>query len=812
MQKLKKWLLWFFGVVIGLFLLLSIVSYAYVSANKKSIIQKITTQLSQSIRGDVSISDAGINFFKNFPSVTVELDNALIKDSLFNQHHQPLFTAKQVFVRLSWSSLLSRKVVVDKVQLENATINIFTDSLNYTNSYLLQGKNKDATNLNEAATTPLELRKLELTNVTVTLSDAIKQKLYHFTVNHIDAGFDKIDSVQTIHLNTNILINQLGFNLPNGSFASNHLFEGKFDLVYDEKQSSLSFNHINILLSKQPFEFTGKFEFTKQPTFNLQVQTKQIGYNFARSLVTKKIGNAILLASLEKPFAVQASISGLLNSGDPLVIVKWQVTNNVLHTQWIDFTNCSFGGYYSNEAVAGLPKKDPNSKVVAENFSGTWEGFVFTSPQILINNLTTPTLACNLTSQTDVINFNNLLETDAIVAKSGKASLYLNYSGPIENNNKFNTALTGKITFRNAVLLYTPKDVTLGNCNGDILFTQNDLTVKNLNCNVAGNKIIMQGSATNLLKLVNSATDKINLHWSVYSPFLNLQPLTKLFVSSKPVKKITHKKSTSIKASQINNILTNGNVTLQVKADKLLYQKFRADNVTATISLLENEWILNNAGLQHADGSMTVSGTLKTLQPNNIKASVKLNMQNMDIKKVMNSFNNFGLKGITADNLTGKFYCNINTIATLNNELQPYSKTIDGKVNFSLKQGSLVNFEPIKSLQKFVFKNRDFDNVAFAELKDTITIKNEKITVGRMEIQSNVLSMFVEGLYDLKGNGTDLSIQVPLSNLKKRDSTYIPTNKGNKKDGGASVFIRAKPNDKGELKFSYDLFKRFRKK
>lgn len=812
MQKLKKWLLCFFGVVIGLFLLLSIASYAYVSANKNSIIQKITTQLSQNIRGDVSISDASISFFKNFPSVTVELDNALIKDSIFNQHHQPLFTAKQVFVRLSWGSLLSRKIVVDKVRLENAAINIFTDSLGYTNGYLLQGKNKDTTNKNEAATTPLELRKLELNNVDVTLSDAIKKKLYHFTVNHTEAGFHKVGSVQTIHLNTNILINQLGFNLPEGSFTSNHLFEGKFDLIFDEKYPSLSFDHINISLSKQPFVFTGKFEFTQQPIFNLQVQSKQISYDFARSLLTKKIANAVMLASLEKPFDIDASISGALNGGDPLVVVKWQVTNNVLHSQWIDFTNCSFGGYYSNEVIVGLPKKDPNSKVVAENFKGTWEGFDFTSPQILINNLTTPILACNLTSQTDVINFNNLLETDAIVAKSGKASLYLNYNGPIENHDKFNTALTGKITFRDAGLLYTPKDVTLDNCNGDILFTENDLTVKNLNCSVVGNKIIMQGKATNLLKLVNSATDKIDLQWRIYSPLLNLQPLTKLFVSSKPIKKITRKKPTSFKASEINNILTNGNIMLQVKADKLLYQKFRADNVTATISLLENKWILNNAGLQHADGSMNVSGSLKTLQSNNIKASVKMTMQNMDIKKVMYSFNNFGLKGISADNLTGKFYCNINTNATLNNELHPYPKTIDGKVNFSLKQGSLVNFQPIKSLQKFIFKNRDFNNIAFAELKDTAIIKDEKITIKRMEIQSNVLSMFVDGLYDLNGNGTDMSIQIPLSNLKKRNATYTPTNKGNRKDGGASVFIRAKPNDKGELKFSYDLFKRFRKK
>ncbi|MFC4233256.1 hypothetical protein ACFOW1_15245 [Parasediminibacterium paludis] len=80
-----------------------------------------------------------------------------------------------------------------------------------------------------------------------------------------------------------------------------------------------------------------------------------------------------------------------------------------------------------------------------------------------------------------------------------------------------------------------------------------------------------------------------------------------------------------------------------------------------------------------------------------------------------------------------------------------------------------------------------------------------------MEIESSALRMYVEGLYDMDGKATDLSFQVPLSNFKKRDTTYAPSNKGIGSDGGPSIFIRAKQNSNGTLKFSYDLFKRFRK-
>jgi len=61
-------------------------------------------------------------------------------------------------------------------------------------------------------------------------------------------------------------------------------------------------------------------------------------------------------------------------------------------------------------------------------------------------------------------------------------------------------------------------------------------------------------------------------------------------------------------------------------------------------------------------------------------------------------------------------------------------------------------------------------------LKDRLEISNQEIKINRMEIESTVLSMYVEGIYSMKGT-TDMSIQIPLSNLKKRTADYNPENK-----------------------------------
>lgn len=82
--------------------------------------------------------------------------------------------------------------------------------------------------------------------------------------------------------------------------------------------------------------------------------------------------------------------------------------------------------------------------------------------------------------------------------------------------------------------------------------------------------------------------------------------------------------------------------------------------------------------------------------------------------------------------------------------------------------------------------------------------------MNRMEIQSTALTLFVKGIFNMQGN-TDISIQVPLSNLKKRDDDYKPENIGADAKAGASIYLRGKPGDDGNIKFKLDVFKKLRK-
>jgi hypothetical protein len=70
--------------------------------------------------------------------------------------------------------------------------------------------------------------------------------------------------------------------------------------------------------------------------------------------------------------------------------------------------------------------------------------------------------------------------------------------------------------------------------------------------------------------------------------------------------------------------------------------------------------------------------------------------------------------------------------------------------------------------------------------------------------------MFVEGVFGASGN-TDISIQVPLSNIHKPDSTLDPVNIGTDTKAGRSIYLRGRPGPDGNIKFKLDLFNKFNK-
>jgi hypothetical protein len=221
-----------------------------------------------------------------------------------------------------------------------------------------------------------------------------------------------------------------------------------------------------------------------------------------------------------------------------------------------------------------------------------------------------------------------------------------------------------------------------------------------------------------------------------------------------------------------------------------------------------NKWNLQKVELRNSDGSIRLNGTLTTIQRNDNAVDIQVDMSELNVTKLFTAFDNFGLSSLRAENIKGTLTSKAQLHAVLDDETKLNTSSLSGTIDVSLKNGELINFDPLQKMAVFVLKRRDFSRVEFGEIKNTFEVNGLMLTIKKMEVQSSVLGLYVEGIYDLQGKSTDLVVQVPLKYLKKRDPGFVPENQGLDAKTGISVFVRAKNTDSGEIDFKYGIFKK----
>jgi hypothetical protein len=212
--------------------------------------------------------------------------------------------------------------------------------------------------------------------------------------------------------------------------------------------------------------------------------------------------------------------------------------------------------------------------------------------------------------------------------------------------------------------------------------------------------------------------------------------------------------------------------------------------------------------VQQESGTISLCGQIQRREgKQDNPLTLRSHIDQADISRVFASFNNFGQQGLVARNLRGKLTADIGLNGLITDKAVVVPSSLKGTITFNLKDGQLVDYPPMEKINESVLKKRDLSTIQFAELKNQLDVNGTNIYIHRMEIQSTALTLFVEGQYDWK-TGPDLSIQVPLSNLKKRDQDAPPENKGTSSKTGISIWLRAKTGNDGKLDIHWDPFKK----
>jgi len=802
MQKWLRITLIVSGALIGLLVLLWLGLALYIRQNRAAILQLISDRLNDRMHGGtLVIKDMEPSLVRSFPNVSVSLEGVTIRDSLWNAHQHSLLDVARIFVKVNTFSLLKKQLDIKMITLEKGNIHLFTDSAGYSNaSVFKRNTNVKAEGKSRAA----DITNLQLNDVNLIIENAQKHKLFSFAIGNLNGNLRNNDSGWNCKLSTALRVNNMAFNLEKGSYLRNKPLQADLEVNYNKERKLLEIPQQAIRIDGQPFSVGASFSFGEQPrVFIVHIVADQVPLKLATSLLTERIASKLDSINIEKPLDVEAQLKGVMQPGDkPSVYVTWKTTGNVVTTKGMELQECSFGGRFSNEWIAGEPRVDENSVVSLYGLKALLYGIPVSADTVHITNLKHPTLMGYFRSDFPLTDLNNAQGEDGVfnfTEGTAKAALY--YKGGITAGDTIVPYLKGTIQLMNGAMEYIPRNLQFRSCNAVLDFNGQDLFLHHINIRSQKSSLQMEGSVRNIARLYFSAPDKLQLDWKVRSDGIDLDEFRSFLATRKTTKKksaASNRKKMSRIASQLDVMLNTCNVNVDVAVDKLTYGNFMAQNVKASLSLKETNVNLQKISLAHAGGSIDMSGTMMQQGANN-RFKINANIRNVHVDQLFHAFDNFGMQSLSSKNLKGIFSANAAVSGNIRDDGRMAPQSMYGTLDFDLRQGALIHFAPLEDIGDLVFRRRNLGNITFDNLKNTLTLQGNKIIVPPMQINSSALYMDVSGVYAMT-KGTDMYISVPLRNPKKDEDVTDKEEKKQRRRRGIVLHLHAQDGDDGKVK------------
>jgi hypothetical protein len=831
LKKFLRYTLRIAGAALCLLFLFWVLLAVYVEVKKDSLLEKAQAEIKSRIGGTLQIGHLDISLFRHFPAVTLTLTDVSLRDSAWQRHQHDLLQAGRIYISCSpFSSLLHGRVELSMVFLEKATLYFFTDSSGYSNTYLLKVRG-GASPASENAWNG-GLPTVVFSDVRWVMDRQDRHKLFDLAFRQMNVVVDKEDRELRFDVGTILTAKSFSFNTEKGSFVDGKLLSGHFRFTYNLASHILQADKARLNIDGYPYVFSGRFfPMVKPDPFILTIDAGPVPFRAVAALLTPHLRQKLDEYDIDKPVSIHAQLdAGSADEPQLQIQVRLNLNKGGVVTPAGKFTDVSFTGSFTNEWVRGQGRDDANSGIRFMGFSGQVGDVPIHADSVLITNLNNPQLSCDLHSRFDIAALNNLYGSQTLQFRTGKCAMDLLYRGPLSENDTAGATVNGYLDLDSAAIVYLPFRFALTNASGRVMFRDQDMVIDRLQARAGNTKVQIKGVAKNLIALIDHNSESVSMDWTLSTPHLAVEDFIALAgrVSTESSRRKNSAPVFGAVATRIDEFLKAGTIRLNVDATDISYSNFSGAHAKASLVFRDGEIRLSRLKGEQNSGTLDMKATL-TRRPESDANPLTLesHFEGVDLPGLFRSFDNFGLKAISADNLKGRMNADIRMTGLLTGKARVVPNSLKGTIDVNITDGQLVNFEPMEKIGEFArirptdkktkrpgeteMKKRDLSTVGFGTLQTSLEIDSTKITLHRMEIRSTAFTLYAEGTYDLI-TGADMSLQVPLSNLKARASDIPPESRGNDSKAGLSVRLRAKTGEDGKLKISWDPFRKALKK
>ena len=776
----------------------------WVYRNREDLFRKAQDFANENLNGNLEIGDFKFRPFSGSFGLNFTLYNVKLTDSLYQSHNKPFLEAEKMHVALDLQGFYKGSIAIKNLILEDGGLQLFVRKDGYSNLSIFTSGSKDKQDKKKGSNDVLKkLGNMRFVNFSMSYADSVKEKYYGALFHDVTNIITETDSSNNISLNGAVLFKELTFKPKKGGFLINQETRLGLAMGYDSEKKNLKI-YPSILESAthDKINIHGIFDFADSlKPFTLHFESKKIAVKNALPLLNKRIKEQIDSIGVQTDVATKVRINGQSTGGlQPHVEVYFKTDTFQYNLPVGVLRKMQAEGTFTNQADTAKLPSPLNSRVTVPNVTGKFETIPF-KLNLAVTNFVNPIARITGNVDADSTNLNNLLDPSRYQFKNGSAKIHFSFDGSLKNfydpkRDRFNGKLSGKVAINNISMNYLPRQVQLKKIKGDFTFNEKALVFPDLSFSDGQNTMRIRGQVIDLIPYLFGSPRSLRANVDINIPSWQLNWLETLLAPRQTVKK--DKKKLRL-AEILDDAIDKMEIVAKLDAKKLTYRQFTAKDVKGEFTIKNNavsiEYFVMKA---FGGGNVRVSGEMDNSGASQLPhLAIRGKIANADVHSVFYSFNNFGQKALTHENLKGVLNTDFNFESRLNNNVRLVPSTMKGLLRINLTNAYILNFEPFLKMKRLIFKRRNFERVKFAPIRNDFTLSGQEIAIAPMEIESNVVTLYIDGIYSF-GNKTDINIGIPLSNLKKRDSTYVLDPNNREKRESSKIFLKA-IDEKGEV-------------
>lgn len=740
------------GLVFGiaLVLVMSILAWFYRDNVKESFLARVN----EGLKTEIFVGDLSLNIFRNFPSVSLTLSDVTMLGSA--QPTDTLLSARRIYFRFGIPDMIRGNYSVKQLEIAQARINMKLLP-NGTNNYTFWETTKQNTDAVDDADFSFELQSVVFNKVEYVFQDTGNNHSVKFLLRKATMKGDFTRETYAMEFKGDLYLDELK--------TSGTLMAGERNMNVDfilnvSNNNTLRVSKGNFAFGSHTFTSKGILDFSSDEGWiDLEISAREVKLDQLLHDLPSAYSKYFEGYRSEGELYFDAIIKGPLSQGkSPQIQADFGIDKGeIFHRKaGIRVENISFDAIYSN----GSQKNRKTSRLELNDFQAILNEGTITGKGSWYN-FEEPELDFKLFSDINALEWVKLLQLDTVSQASGDLLVDVEFKGKLGQNNTFSAQhfmsshMKGEIMVRDLNMKLKNDPLDYNSVNADFLFNNNDVIVERFSGNASESSFEMNGYFRNVLPWLFLDNERLLVDASLKSGNLNFNQLLQHTVSESDT---TYRLRLSDKI----------NFNLRGDIDKLTFRKFEAENVKGTLSMSEKVFYADNISIATMKGTIRASGFINGKNDDFLIIGSNATFHDVDVHDLFYQMGNFGQTSIKDENLQGRITAQANFVSRWSPSLEIDWNSLETTADIRVENGELINYKPMLALSRFI-RVGDLNLVKFSALENQIRIKDKKIIIPDMEINSDAINIKLAGEHTFN-NEIEYRLQVLLSDLLARQN------------------------------------------